>query len=99
MSLRALQPRPRGRGLLFETDDRGFLFHGEADIVEAVQQAMLAERIDVEGDAAAIRSADLLRLEVDRERRIGAALGIVHQLLEIVRRYLDRQDAVLEAVI
>ena len=49
--------------------------------------------------AAAIRPADFLVGQIDGERRIGAAIGIVEQLLQIFRRHRDRQDAVLEAVI
>ena len=37
--------------------------------------------------------------EVDGQRRIGAALGVVEQFLEVLRRDLDRQHAVLEAVV
>jgi hypothetical protein len=33
-------------------------FPGQADIVEPVQQAMLAERIDLEGDGFAVRAGD-----------------------------------------
>ena len=35
----------------------GCLLQGEADIVEAVQQAMLAEGVDLELDRAAVRAA------------------------------------------
>ena len=31
--------------------------------------------------------------------RVGAALGIVHQLVDVFLRQHDRQDAVLEAVV
>src|SRR4029078_9165810 len=94
-----LEPGPRRGGFVLERVDGGLLFHGETDVVEPVQQAMLAEWIDVELDAAAVGTANLLRLEIDRERGVGAALGIVQQLLEIIRRDADRQDAVLEAVV
>ena len=46
---------------------------------------MLAERVEVEGDAAAVGTADLLLLEVDRQRRVGAALGVVEELFEVLR--------------
>src|SRR4051794_18362841 len=79
--------------------DRGLLFHGEADVVEPVDQAMLAERVDLEFHRAAVRPADLLGCEIDAQRGIGAALGVVEQLVEIVLADADRQDAVLEAVV
>ena len=44
----------------------------QADVVEPVQQAMLAERIDIERDHAAIGPADFLRL---RDRSLIVALA------------------------
>src|SRR5712692_1613778 len=44
--------------LRLEGGDRRRLLQGEPDIVEAVQQAVLAERVDVEFDDAAIGPAD-----------------------------------------
>src|SRR4051794_9099396 len=85
--------------LLLEAVDELALLEREANIVEAVQQAVLAEGIDVEADAAAIGTGDLLLLQIDAEDRIGPALGVVHQLVEIFLGDLDRQDAILEAVV
>jgi hypothetical protein len=82
-----------------EAVDRVLLLHGETDIVEAVEQAMLAERIDVELDRSAVRSADLLFGKIDGDRRIRAAVRVVEELLEILGRHHDRQDPVLEAVV
>ena len=79
-----LMPRPVRARLVFEMRDLIRLFHRKADVVETVQEAMFAMRIDVELDDTAIRAADLLRFEIDGQRRIGAALGIVHQLGEIL---------------
>src|SRR5262245_62105664 len=99
MTRYALHPRPRRGSLLFVARDLVLLDHRQADVVEAVEQAVLAERIDLELHLAAVRPADFLRLEIDGERRVGAALGIVEQLLQILRRNLDRQNAVLETVV
>src|SRR5262249_31285477 len=93
------RPCARGLRLLLEAFDLVLLDHGKADIVEAVEQTVLAMRIDVELHHAAIGTSDLLLLQVDRQRRIGAALGVVEQLLQILRLDLDRQHAVLEAVV
>src|SRR5689334_7878135 len=82
-----------------EVVDLRLLLHGKTDVVEAVQQAMLAEGVDVEMDGAAVGTLDLLLLEIDLDDRVGAAARIVHQLGDDVLRYLDRQDAVLEAVV
>ena len=48
---------------------------------------------------AAVRSADFLLLQIDRERGIGAALGVVEQLVEVLGADADRQHAVLETVV
>ena len=63
------------------------------------EQAVLAEGVDVERDHAAVGAADLLRREVDGQRGVGAAPRVVHQLVEVLLRDHDRQDAVLEAVV
>src|ERR1700730_10453562 len=60
---------------------------------------MLAERVDVELDRAAIGAADFLLSEIHRERRVSAAVGIIEEFGEILRRYRDRQNAVLETVV
>ena len=60
--------------------------HGQPDVVETVEQAMLAVGIDVELHHAAVGPSDLLLFQVDGERGIGAALGIVEQLLQVLRR-------------
>src|SRR5262245_26176092 len=94
-----LQPGARRLGVLLEARDRRRLLHGEPDVIQSVEQAALAMRIDVELHHAAVRSADLLVFEIDGERRIGAALRIIEQLVEILGRDPDGQNAVLEAVV
>src|SRR3954471_2584794 len=81
-------PRPCGGHFLLIARDLVLLDHRQADVVEAVEQAMLAERIDLELHLAAVRPADFLVLEIDRERRIRAALRILEQLLQILGRDL-----------
>src|SRR6266851_616504 len=96
---RCMQP---GLGVLLaglEVVDLRLLLHGQADIVEAIQQAMLAEGVDREMHGAAVGSLDLLLLEVDLDDGIGAAARIVHQLGDDLLWHPDRQDAVLEAVV
>ncbi|CDX62803.1 hypothetical protein MPL3365_80005 [Mesorhizobium plurifarium] len=60
---------------------------------------MALEVVEVEFDHAAVRPADFLGFQIDRQRRVGAARGVVHQLVEVFRADGDRQDAVLEAVV
>src|SRR3546814_15129193 len=52
---------------------------GEADVVEAVEQTVLAEGIDLERYGSAVGTGDLLLLQVDRDHGVGAALRVVHQ--------------------
>src|SRR5216684_7221952 len=85
--------------LRLEGGDRRRLLQGEPDIVEAVQQAVLAEGVDVEFDDAAVGPGDRLAGEIDGEPGVGALLGVVHQRVDDLLRQLDRQDAVLEAVV
>src|SRR5882757_3270870 len=99
VSGRRVQP---GLGVLLaslEVVDLRLLLHGQPDIVEAVQQAVLAEGVDLEMHRAAVGTLDLLLLEVDLDDGIGAAARIVHQLGDDLLRHPDRQDAVLEAVV
>src|SRR5258706_9239253 len=93
------EPRLAQAALGFELGDLALVAHRQADVVPAVQQALLAEGIDVELDAAAVWPANLLLLEIDADDGIGAALGIVHQFVDLGLRESDRQDAVLEAVV
>src|ERR1700744_1165653 len=84
--------------LLFEGRDLVFGAHVQADIVPAIEQALFAEGIHLELDHAAVGTVDLLLLKVHRDDGISAALGIVHQLVDLGLGQLDRQNAVLEAV-
>src|SRR6202163_710945 len=57
-------PGARGLRLFLIGVDRGLLLHGEADVVEAVHQAVLAERINFEFYRAAVGAADFLGGEI-----------------------------------
>jgi hypothetical protein len=75
------------------------LFQRQADVVQAVKQAMLFEGIDIELDDTSIRAADFLLFQIDGDRGVGAATGVIHQLVEVFLADDDRQNAVLEAVV
>src|SRR5262249_1568737 len=96
---RRLQPRASGGGLLLEVFDLALLLLRQSDVIKSIEQAMLAVRVDFEMDDTAVRATDFLLLEIDCQCCVGAALGIVEQLLEIFGRHADRQQAILEAVI
>ena len=72
---------------------------GEADVVEAVQQAVFAERVDVEVGVEAFVVGDGLGFEVDGELVFGVRGGAVRggfATSSSVRRHED--DAVLAGV-
>src|SRR5215469_1720680 len=71
-----LHPRPYAFDRVLETLDLVLLAHGQPDIVQPVEQRVLAVRLDVESHYAAVGAADLLLFQVDAQCRIGAALGI-----------------------
>jgi spore maturation protein CgeB len=96
---RASDPGPLGRRLRLVRGDRRGALHGEADLVEAMHQAVLQPWVDVEADRLAVVARHRLVGKIHRQRRVGAALGMGHQPGELVRRHRDRQEAVLEAVL
>ena len=89
-------PGARRASFLLVALDLALLLLSEADIVEAVEQAMLAVRVDVEMNDTAIGTTDFLLLEIDRQRRVGAALSVVEKFFKIFRGRPNRQHAVLE---
>ena len=58
--------------------DRRGLDQGQIDVVEPFDQALFAKGIDLELDDPAVGTADFLRRQIDRQRRVGAAFGVVH---------------------
>src|SRR5689334_2227334 len=65
-----LGPRPRGSGLLLVALDFRLLLLGQADVVEAIEHAVLAVRVDFEMNDAAVGAANFLFLQIDRQRRV-----------------------------
>src|SRR5690348_15847982 len=57
--------------LRLEGRDGPFLLQREAAVVEPIQEAVLAEGIELEMHLAAVGPGDRLLVEVDREARIG----------------------------
>src|SRR5262245_56294935 len=78
-----VEPRHVAPALGFVGVDLVFLAQREPDVVEAVQQAVFPEGIDVELDHAAVGARDFLPLEIDRDCGVGALLGIMHQLVDV----------------
>src|SRR6185503_7485150 len=71
----------------------------KADLVETVQQAVLAEGVDVEAEfLRAIRRRHRLAFQVDRQLEPGKRGGVVEELVDLVLAQHHGQEAVLEAV-
>src|SRR6476620_5881417 len=69
--------------------------HRHTDLVKAVEQAMLAERIDVEPETILKRRRYRLILKIDGDR-IGP--GHFDQPIDGLLRQYDRNDAVLDRI-
>src|SRR5215831_3224902 len=96
------QPDPGPRALVGRLPgfDGGLVAHGLGDVVQPVEQRMLAPRVDLEGNDPAGRRHDLAVLEIDRDARIARrGAHLVGELLDLFDRQGDRQQPVLEAVV
>src|SRR6185369_14691481 len=98
-SLLRKQPGLADTTLLFEFADLLGVAQGQADVVPAIDQTFLAERIDLEGNAIAVRADHGLRLEIDRQLIARRRLDLTEQGLDFGGRQHDRHDAVLVAVV
>ena len=70
----------------FEIGDESVFLLRQADIVETVEQAVLAERINVEFESELVAACDDLFFKIDGDRRAGFGLGGSHQLLNLFFR-------------
>src|SRR5260221_4339235 len=71
----------------------------QADLVETVQKAVLAEGVDVETESLrAVRRRHRLAVEIDGQFETRKGGGIVEELVDLVIAQHHRQHAVLEAV-
>ena len=85
--------------LAFEGLDRIAVLQGQTDVVQTVEQAVLAERIDLEVQYLAIRAGHRLRLQVDGQLVARVGFDLLEQLVDFLVTEDDRQQAVLEAVV
>src|SRR5262245_17668269 len=86
--------------LLLEGADLVRVAQREADLVEAVEQAVLVERGDVEAEAfRTIRGRDRLLPQIDYQFETGKRRGIIEKLVDLGLRQGDRQEAVLQRIV
>src|ERR1700745_1483235 len=71
----------------------------EVELVDAAQEAFLAEGVDVEGMARTVRADHRLRREIDLHARAQLRFEGAAQRRRRLDRKGDRQEAVLEAVL
>ena len=96
---RMRKPRLLGQPLGFKSLDLVALAQREADVVKAVEQAILAEGLNIKRNLLALRLHDDLTLQVNREGVAGEGKALVEQLGHLRLRQRDGQQAVLEAVV
>src|ERR1700693_5631065 len=97
-AVRSEEPRLLGFALRLERTNLVGVVKRERDVVESVQQAVLAKRVDVEPEyRATVGGRDGLLLEVDGELESREGGGVVKQALDIGLRQHDRQQAGLQA--
>src|SRR4051812_37526066 len=81
----------RGDGLLVAQRER--------DLVDALDQALLAERIDLEARLGAVREAHALRRKIDGDLRARPRVQQLAQARDFGMPEHDRRHAVLEGVL
>src|SRR6185437_8722794 len=90
-----LRPAP-----LLEGADLVRVAQREADLVEAVEEAVLAERVDVEAEAfRAVGGRDRLLCQIHYQFEAGKRRGIVEKLVDLGLRQGDGQEAVLQRIV
>src|SRR3954470_16303749 len=95
---RVCEPGLGGEALRLEGLDRVLVPQRQADVVEAVEQAVLAKRLHVERVFLCLRRDHHLALEVDRQFVARERVDLVEQACHLRLGQHDRQQAVLEAV-
>src|SRR5690606_2480331 len=84
-----VQPGVRGAIPLLERADPLLLLQGQADVIEPLEQAVLAKRVDLERNDLAIGTRDFLLLEINGDTRVMAVSRIFHQFRDLFLIELD----------
>ena len=94
-----LNPRPACRCSSFKCADVCHLFHRQADVIEAVHQAMLFERVKLEMIGFPTCASNRLRFQINFDPCVRTVFCVLHQRVALVFGQNDWQNAVLEAVV
>src|ERR1700761_2573487 len=98
-SMNGSEPAQLAALALLEAGDIGLVAQRQAHLVDALQQALLAERVDLETIDLPVGAGHGLRGKVDRDRRTRRGMQERPQPRRPLGRQTDRHDAVLEAVV
>src|SRR5262245_34853734 len=83
-----------------ESADLVGVAQAKADLVEPVQQAVLAERVDIEAEPfRAIGASDRLLFQINYQFKTGKRRGVVEELVDLRFGEGDRQEAVFQRVV
>ena len=80
----------------FVGGDVGLVFESEADVIEAFEEAFLAEGVDRERNAQAARVGDDLIFEIGGEFVAFLVKSFIEELIDLRVGKLDEENAVLE---
>ena len=97
--LAAVEPGHRRFLLGFKGADLGVFLQRDFDIVEAIHEAVLAERFNFEGNARAGGQGDALGFKIDGHF---AGLRIIrqrHQFIDLGFFHDDQEDAILHTIV
>jgi hypothetical protein len=85
------------RGL--EGTDLAFVFQGQTDVVQSVEQAVASERLYLEGRFESVSVANRAVFQIDGQRVLGIGRVPLKQTFDLFFVQLNREDPVLEAVV
>src|ERR1700722_3366395 len=94
-----LEPRHRRALASLEGGDPVALAEGEGELVDALDEAILPERIDLEAIDCAIRRGNLLRREIDNHLRARRRCEPRTEPCALFLAQHNRQHAILEAIV
>src|SRR5690554_1460775 len=94
-----LEPRMLGQPFGFEAAYQVGLLQSQADFIKTVNQAMLAEWLDIECQFAIVRCNDHLAFEVDTQFVANKGLRFIEQPRHLQLGQDDRQQTILIAVV